>query len=86
MVIATDNNLIPYPGHQYQVQPYIQDNRIANPQRQHGPVGGQKLFCRSHSEIKAHAGHFGSLGNYNFKRSMQKLSFDQLGLLVDIYA
>jgi hypothetical protein len=87
MVIAPENNLIPYPGHHYQVQPYVQDNRIANQKRHQEPIEGQKFFRRPHSEINADANHFNRPGNlYDFKLFLQSPAFEQIGLVVDIYA
>ena len=83
MVITPDNNLIPYPDHHYQVQPYIHDNPIANQEA----IGGQKPYRRHHSQIRAHAGHFDPHGNlYDFKLFLQYPAFDRVGLVVDIYA
>ena len=87
MVIAPDNNLIPYSSHHYQVQPYIQDNPIANQKHEQGPAGGQKPFRPLHAEIRADAGHFDRHGNlYDFRLFLQYPAFDQVGLLLDIYA
>jgi hypothetical protein len=87
MVIAPNNNLIPYPGHHYQVQPYVQNKPIANQGREQGPGGRQKLFRWPHSEIRVQASHFDRPGNiYDFKLFLQYPAFDQVGLMVDIYA
>ena len=87
MVITAENHLIPYPGHHYPVQPYVQDNPIANQQRRQGPIGGKTFFRRPQSEIPPPVGHFKCTGNlYDFKLFVQKPAFDQVGLLVDIYA
>jgi len=87
MISAPDNNLIPYPGHHYQVQPYILNNPIANQEREQGTIEGQKLFRPPHPETRAHVSHFDRHGNlYDFKLFLQYPAFDQVGLLVDIYA
>ena len=87
MIIAADNNLIPYPGHHHQVQPYIHDHPTANQQSQQGPVGEHKLFQRPFSKINAHTRGYDRPGNlYDFKLFLQCPAFDQLGLIVDIYA
>ena len=87
MVIAPDNNLIPYPGQHYPVQRYIPEHPVANQQRQQGPAGGQKLFGRPHPEISARAGRVDWSGNlYDFKLFLRYPAFDPVGLRVDIYA
>ena len=88
MVIAPENHLIPYSANHYQVQPYVQDNPMANRQTRHGrPIGEQIFFRRPQSEINAPVSHFNYPGNlYDFKLLVQQPAFDQVGLVVDIYA
>ena len=87
MVITSDNHLIPYPGHHHQVQPYTHEQPTANQQRRQGPVEGHELFRRAHSKIGACTRGFDGPGNlYDFKLFLQYPAFDQVGLLVDIYA
>jgi hypothetical protein len=87
MVIASNHSLIPYPGHHYPVQPYLQDNPVSNQERRQGPLAGPKPFRQPHSEIKGHAGRSDRHGHlYDFTLFLQYSAFDQVGLLVDIYA
>jgi hypothetical protein len=87
MVITSDNNLIPYPGHHHQVQPYIHDHPTANQQSQQGPVETHKLFRRPHSKIRAQTRSFDCPDNlYDFKLFLQYPASDQVGIIVDIYA
>jgi hypothetical protein len=87
MVIAPDNNLIPYPGHHYQVQPYIQDNRIANQEHEQRATGGRKLLRRPQTEIRTPASHLDRHANlYDFKLFLQYPASDPIGLMVDVYA
>ena len=87
MVIAPDNYLIPYPGHHYPVQPYIQDHSIANHQHQQAAIEEQKSLRRSASGINVHGRPSNDAGSlYNFKLFLQNPAFEQVGSLVDIYA
>jgi hypothetical protein len=87
MVIASNHNLIPYPGHHYPVQPYFQDYPVANQQRGQQSVAGQKPFRQPHSETRAFASRPDRRGyRYDFTLFLQYPAFDQVGLLVDIYA
>jgi hypothetical protein len=87
MVIDSEYNLIPYSGHDYQVQPYIQDHPIANHQRQQEPLECRTLLQRSYSKISVAARRFDHPSNlYDFKLFLQQPAFDQIGLMVDVYA
>jgi hypothetical protein len=87
MLITAEYNLIPHPGHDYQVQAYTPDRPIANQQRQQGPVDGPALLKQSHSKISAPTCRFDRPDNlYDFKLFLQYPAFDQIGRIVDIYA
>ena len=87
MLISSEYNLIPYSGHDYQVQPYTPEGPIANQQRQQGPVDGPALLKQSHSKINAPTHRFDRACNlYDFKLFLQYPAFDQIGRIVDIYA
>ena len=82
MVITAENHLIPYPGHHYPVQPYVQDNPIANQQRRQGPIGGKTFFRRPQSEIPPPVGHFKPW--QRFDRREDRKMFEKLLIGVSI--
>lgn len=87
MVVSTNYNLIPYPNHNYQVLPYVQENRLVP--REHGQVSIErhKLLGWPHSDIKTGDIHFEFRSNgYDAKHCLQYSDADQIGLLVDVYA
>jgi hypothetical protein len=87
MVVAAENNLIPYAGQHYPVQPYARKMPVANHERQQRNIQGQKFFRRPQSEINTPVSHLNFTGNlYNFKLFEQQPAFEQVGLVVDIYA
>jgi hypothetical protein len=87
MVVAAENNLIPYAGQQYMVQPYAQKTPVANHERQQRSIQGQKFFRQPQSETNASVSHLNFTVNlYNFKLFEQQPTFEQVGLVVDIYA
>ena len=87
MVITAENHLIPYPGHHYPLQPYVQDNPIADQQCRQGAVGEKIFFRRPQSEMNAHLSQLNCPGNlYDFTLFVKQPAFDQVGLVVDIYA
>lgn len=87
MVIAAENSLIPYAGRHYPVQAYDQDRPVANHERQQRGIEGKKFFKQPQPEIRSPFSHLDCAGNsYDFKLFVQQPAFEQVGLLVDIYA
>jgi hypothetical protein len=87
MDVSSNYNLIPYPDHNYQVLPYVQDNFVAHQDPRQESLEPHKLLRRPHSVIKADTIHFDFRGNsYDALRCLQYSDADQVGLLVDVYA
>jgi hypothetical protein len=87
MDVSTNYNLIPYPDHNYQVLPYVQDNEIAHQDAGQGSNEPHKLIRRTPSANKAEPIHFDFHGNnYDVTRCLQYSDADQVGHLVDVYA
>ena len=87
MDISTNYNLIPYPGHNYQVLPYVQDNGVAHQGHGQESVEPHKLIRRSSSLTKTEPIPFDFRGNsYDVTRCLQYSDADQVGHLVDVYA
>ena len=87
MDVSTNYNLIPYPDHNYQVLPYVQDNEVAQHDREQEFIAPHKPTRRSPSAIKATPLHFDFRGNnYEVSRCLQYSEADRIGHLVDVYA
>ena len=87
MDVSSNYNLIPYPDHNYQVLPYVQDKMDAHQDRGQESIQQHNLFRRPHPVIKAAAIDFDFRGNsYDAKQCLQYSDADQVGLLVDFYA
>jgi len=87
MVVAAENNLIPYAGQHYPVQPYARKTPVANHEHQQRSIQEQKFFRRPQPAINAPVSHLNFTGNlYNFRLFEQQPTFEQVGLVVDIYA
>lgn len=87
MVVSSNYNLIPYPDHNYQVLPYVQDNMVAHQDRGQESIEQHKIFRWPHSVIKTDAIDFDFRSNsYDAKHCLQYSDADQVGLLVDVYA
>ena len=87
MDVSSNYNLIPYPDHNYQVLPYVQDNLVAHQDRGQESIEPHKLLRRPHSVIKADTIHFDLHGNsYDATHGLHYSDADQVGLLVDVYA
>ena len=87
MAVSTNYNLIPYPDHNYQVLPYLQDKGVAHHDRGQESVGPHQPTQRSTSLIKADPVHFEFRGNYyNVTRCLEYSDADQVGHRIDVYA
>ena len=87
MVVSSNYNLIPYPGHDYQVQPYQQVNPAINHQPEQDSIGHHHLLQQQHSDSATRPGNFGFSGNrYDAAQCLSYCDADHLGLVVNIYA
>lgn len=87
MDVSSNYNLIPYPDHNYQILPCVQDNLGAHQDRGQESIEPNKLLQRDHSVIKTDSIHFDFRSNrYDATHGLQYSDGDQVGLLVDVYA
>ena len=87
MAVSTNFNLIPYPDHNYQVLPYVQDRGVAHQDRGQESVEPHKLIRRPPLLPKSDPFHFDFRGkNYDVTRRLRYSDADQIGHLVDVYA
>ena len=87
MDVSSNYNLIPYPDHNYQIEPYVQENSVANHDPGQESIERHNRFQRPHSDIKVDTIHFDVPGDrYDASRCFQYSDADRVGVLVDIYA
>ena len=87
MVVSSNYNLIPYPGHHYPIQPYISENALAKQHPGQESIERLDRFQQPRAAIKAGAIHLDMPDHrYDFSRCLHYSDADQVGRLVDIYA
>ncbi|MGD9080796.1 MAG: hypothetical protein PVG96_15725 [Desulfobacterales bacterium] len=87
MVVSSNYNLIPYPDHQYQIQPYLSENALANQHSGQESIERHDRFRQPHSNFKAGTIHIDMPDNrYDASQCLQYSDVDQVGRLLDIYA
>lgn len=87
MGVSTNYTLIPYPDHNYQVLPHVQDNGVALRDRDQEFVEPHKMMRRPSSPVGADPIHSDFRVNYyDATRRLQFSDPDQIGYLVDVYA
>ena len=87
MVVSSNYNLIPYPGHDYQVQPYHPDNPVIHHEPEQDSIGQHHLFRQQHSDTATRAGHSGFFGNrYDATLCLSYCEADHVGLVVNVFA
>lgn len=85
MEISPNNNLIPYPDHDYQLKPLVPENPVRRQNFGQEPIAGHSRFRPPHPDI-----HTVDLEIPNHTYGIgQRLAYphiDQVGHLIDIYA
>ena len=85
MDITPNYNLIPYPDHDYQLKPYVQENPVPRQNFGQEPIAEHNRFRQPrpnmhsiHLEVQSHT--------YGVGQSLAYRNIDQVGHLIDIYA
>jgi hypothetical protein len=86
MVVSSNYNLIPYPDHHYQIQPYLSENALANQHSGQESIERHDRFHQPYSNFKAGTIHIDIPDQYNASLCLQYSDVDQVGRLLDIYA
>jgi hypothetical protein len=87
MDVSTNYNLIPYPDHNFQIQPFFRRKAVANPDVGQASVERHNRFQWPHPDINPHSVRFDGLRSiYGLNQGLQYPDAGQVGVLVDIYA
>ncbi len=87
MVVSSNYNLIPYPDHHYQIQPYLSENALTDQHSGQESIERHGRFRQPNSNLRAATIHIDIPDNrYNASLCLQYSDLDQVGHLLDIYA